>query len=93
MTPTRAREVLNKTFLLGKPLKYLILSKKYARIGLSKGGDMSYLMQEIEELEEEQREKMNELFPAQYHELEQLTEEIYRLKIELGRAQNKERSA
>lgn len=46
---------------------------------------MSYLIQEIEELEAEKREKINELFPSQYHELEHLTEEICRLKIELGR--------
>jgi hypothetical protein len=54
---------------------------------------MSYLLQDIQELEEEKREKMNELFPSQYQELEPLMEEIYCLKLELGRAQRKERSA
>lgn len=49
---------------------------------------MSYLMQEIQELEEERREKMNELFPAQYGEMEHLTEEIYRLRVELGKSLN-----
>lgn len=52
---------------------------------------MSYLMQEIKELEEEQREKMNELFPSQHAELEHLTEEIYQLKLELEKALRGER--
>lgn len=44
---------------------------------------MSYLVQEIQELEEEKREKMNELFPSQHGELEHLTEEVYRLRVEI----------
>ena len=52
---------------------------------------MSYLAQEIQELEEERQEKMNELFPAQYGELDYLTEEIYHLKAELGKTYTKER--
>ena len=44
---------------------------------------MSYLTQEIQELEAEKQEKMNELFPSQYGELEHLTEEIYRLRVEI----------
>jgi len=46
---------------------------------------MSYLIQEIQELEAEKREKMNELFPSQHGELEHLTEEIYRLRVEIGK--------
>lgn len=51
---------------------------------------MSYLTQEIQELEKERQERMNELFPSQYGELEHLTEDIYRLKLDLEKQKQAE---
>ena len=67
----------------------LTVCKQRVKIETYREEIMSYLTQKIQELEEEKQERMNELFPSQYGELEHLTEEIYHLKLESIRAQNK----